>query len=318
LLATGPLILVLLSIVGAIFGDDAAHGRIFATLSSMTGAETAQSIEDIVVRSSGERSNLWAIGGTLLFLFTAGSIFGQVSTALDVIRREAAGGHQPATTTKEKISKWKEAAQGGKRLVRDRLVSMAMVLLVSILLMLSIVASSVISVMTRTFEPWIHQGNVTGLLNFAVSILLFSALSAALYMLLTRPALPRMSAAIGGLVAAVIFLLLRWFVGLVVPLWASESSFGPAASVVTLLLWAWFSATTMLVGGVIASIHAEEQAAKARLDNDELVASRVVDDRAYHKENEKNGAHPVAARTTLPEAQATAPLAETQAVHEAT
>jgi membrane protein len=316
LLAVGPLVVVVLSIVGAIFGDDAAHGRIFAELSSLTGAESARNIEDIVERSGGERSTLWAFGGTLLFLFSASGIFGQLSTALDVIRKEASGGHMPATTPEADVSKWRQVTQGGKRLVRDRLMSMAMVLVVSFLLVLAIIASSVISVMSRTFEPWIHQSLSAGLLNLVVSMVLLSALSAALYVLLTRPSLPRLSAAIGGAAAAGLFMVLRWFVGLVVPLWASETSFGPAASVVTLLLWAWFSAATLLVGGLIASIHAEAQATRARAEDDRLVAARVEDDRAYHEEQEQEGGRPVdtsIAMQTDPPAVEAAPVSDVAA-----
>lgn len=256
LLAAGPLVIVLLSIVGLVFGDDAAQGRLFGELRSLTGADGARMIEDIVERSRQGGGGFWAFSGSILFLWSAGGIFSQVSQALDTIRRVAAG-RKVGADEDNKGPRWRQAAKSGWRVLRDRLVSMAMVLFVSVLLVVAILASSIISALTNTFDAWIDRAVTMMFANFAISSVMLTALTTALYGLLTRPPLPRMSAALGGMVAAGLFLMLRWLVGLVVPLMATETSFGSAASVVTLLLWAWFSAVTMLLGGSVAAVHDE-------------------------------------------------------------
>ncbi|MDP2344101.1 MAG: YihY/virulence factor BrkB family protein [Deltaproteobacteria bacterium] len=255
LLALGPLMLIILSVVGFFFADDAVNGRVYEALRGLTGPEAAIFVEEIVRRSAGRGQGLAAVVGGVMFLWTASGVFGQLSVALANVRRVAFG-QQPIVEASP-MSRWRQLAHGGWHFARDRLLSVAMIGVSAALLILSLTASSVISVMTATFQPWFDISRVVTLANVVVSFLLFTALSAALYRLLARPPLPRASALRGGAVAALLFLVGRSVVGLLVPLAASESSFGPAASVITVLLWSWFSATTLLLGCAVGAVHAE-------------------------------------------------------------
>jgi membrane protein len=284
LLALGPLLLVILSVVGFVFGDDAANGRVYAALRGLTGPGAALLVEEIVRRSAGRGQGLAAVVGGLMFLWIASGVFGQLRLALATVRRvamrsqeasssyETCGGHRCAMdhrASSSPSSRWKQVAHGGWRLARDRLLSVAMIGISAALLLLSLTASSVISVMTATFEPWVDASGAVAFANVVVSFSLFTALSASLYRWLARPPLPRASSLRAGVVAATLFLLGRSVFGLLIPLAASESSFGPAASVITVMLWSWFSATTLLLGCAVGAVHADAvaQAALARAQN---------------------------------------------------
>ena len=69
------------------------------------------------------------------------------------------------------------------------------------------VASSLISVMTSTVDAFIDIGGLIDSASSLVSLLLFTAFTTVLYRLLTTPRLPLRAATVGGVVAAVLFLI---------------------------------------------------------------------------------------------------------------
>ena len=145
--------------------------------------------------------------------------------------------------------------------MRGRLAAASMIVVIVLLLGTSLIASSIISVMTTMFDGWLDTRGLVMLANLAVSFCIFTALTAALFRLLSRPTVCTVSALVGGIGAAVMFLMGRSVIGFVVPLTASESAFGPAASVVMVLYWAWFSAATLLLGFALAVTDASDRAA---------------------------------------------------------
>ena len=157
---------------------------------------------------------------------------------------------------------YRKLADTGWAFVRARISAILMIVVIVALLIASLIASSVISVMTSVFDPWLDTRWLVIAANFVMSFSIFTVLSAALYRLLSSPRVGRVSALIGGLGAAVMFLVGRSVIGLVVPLTASESAFGPAASVITILYWGWFSAVTLLMGFALAVTDARDRGAR--------------------------------------------------------
>lgn len=258
LLAIGPLVVVILAAAGFFFGDEAVQGRLFGELAGLTGTSGASFIEDVVARSAGKGQGLAAVLGFFMFVWTASGVFDQMSQALANINR-VANGHRPVVMPPKETPWYKKLADTGWTFVRGRIAAVLMIVVVVALLVTSLIASSIISVMTSMFDPWLDTRWMVMLANLAVSFFIFTALSAALFRLLSRPKVCTKSALIGGIGAAVMFLIGRSVIGLVVPLTASESSFGPAASVITILYWAWFSAATLLLGFSLAVTDAHDR-----------------------------------------------------------
>ena len=87
-----PLLLIVISIAGLVFGQDAVRGQVFLQLQGLLGAEAALTIEDLLVSVSepAEGVTSTAIGRALL-LVGATSVFGELQDALDRIWRAPRG-----------------------------------------------------------------------------------------------------------------------------------------------------------------------------------------------------------------------------------
>src|SRR5262249_18978738 len=86
-----PLLIVVISVAGLIFGADAARGEIVTQIQGRVGTEGAKTIQSLLASASRPSSSLLAsaIGVVTLFL-GASSVFAELQGALDRIWRSPA------------------------------------------------------------------------------------------------------------------------------------------------------------------------------------------------------------------------------------
>jgi hypothetical protein len=146
-LSIAPLLLVAIGIAGVVFGEDAARGQIVGQLRALMGDEGARAIQDMLANARRPASGVVAtVVGIVTLLAGASGVFGQLQEALDVI--------------------WEVAPRPGRGwmgLVRDRFLSLTMVLGTGFLLLVSLVASAAVSAagealggLTPGFEALAH------------------------------------------------------------------------------------------------------------------------------------------------------------------
>jgi len=229
-----PLLLIVIAVAGIVFGSDAAAGRIYGELASLLGSDGARAIQAMVASASEpERSIVGTIVGVVTLLIGATTVFAELQSALDRIWRA------PAAAKSEGIF----------ALVRARLLSFGLILTIGFLLLVSLVVSAALSAAGSLWEPdskvWEVVMQVT---NFAVNLVVITALFAAIYKWLPRVKIAWHDVWIGAAVTAVLFTIGKLLIGLYIGKSGVVSGFGAAASLVVLLLWVYYSAQIFLLG----------------------------------------------------------------------
>src|SRR5271165_6414166 len=144
-----PLLLIVISIAGLVFGEEAARGEIFGQLEGMLGAPGALAVQDLLA-SVGKptESVTGTIFGVVLLLIGATSVFGELQDALDRIWR----------------APFRAGQSGVWGLIRSRLLSFGMILALGFLLMVSLVASAALAALRRWWGPvlgdWVAAANI--------------------------------------------------------------------------------------------------------------------------------------------------------------
>ena len=88
-----PMLLIVISVAGLAFGDEAARGEIFGQLRGLMGVDAAKTIEDLLTNVSEPKEGVAATTiGIVLLLIGATSVFGECRTRLT-----AFGAHPRAT-----------------------------------------------------------------------------------------------------------------------------------------------------------------------------------------------------------------------------
>jgi membrane protein len=255
LFSIAPLLLIVISIAGLVFGADAARGHIFAELRELMGEDGAAAAQALLQSvNKPAQGVVGTVVGVVLLVVGAISVFGELQNALDRIWR-APG----------------RAGSGGVwTLVRARLLSFGMVLGVGFLLILSLVASAAVAALGKFSAPlfgtWVVL--VEGL-NFIVSFALVTVTFAMIYKIIPRVRIGWRDVWIGAAVTALLFAIGKSLIGLYLGRSTFASGFGAAGSLVVLLVWMYYSAQIFLFGAEFTWVYAHTHGSRSKLGTEE-------------------------------------------------
>jgi len=233
----GPLLLIVVSTAGLIFGQDAVRNSLTAQFRALLGPLGSQAVEAMLKGASEPATGkLAAIIGVLLLLVAALGVVAQLKDALNTI--------------------WETQQPEGAGIwwyVRTYLISFAGILTVGFLLAVSLVISTSLAALST----WIGSGSETAfweVTNFTLSLATLTVLFALLFMWFPDAEVAWRDAWPGGFATALLFnigkLAIAWYIGAQ----GLESTYGAAASVVVLLVWVYYSAQIVLFGAELTHV----------------------------------------------------------------
>jgi membrane protein len=246
LFSIAPMLLIVISVAGMVFGEEAARGEIFEQLIGLMGAEGAAAVQSLLesLRRPTEGLTGTLIGGVVL-LIGATTVFGELQDAMDRIWR--------APTRDGR----KGGLSGLWSLLHTRLLSFGMVLAIGFLLMVSLVLSAALAAMSRQWGALFGSSEaVAQLVNAGVSFLVTTLAFAMIYKFIPRVHVAWKDVWIGALVTSALFTLGKLLIGLYIGKSGVVSGFGAASSIVVLLVWVYYSAQIFLLGAEFTWVYA--------------------------------------------------------------
>jgi membrane protein len=243
-LSIAPLLVISLGIAALVFGEEAARGGVQDQMQFLVGDQGAKAIEEMISSANDTGKGVVATGLSLVILLVGASgVFGQLQQSLNVIWKV-----QP------------KAGRGIVGIVRDRFLSVVMVLgsafLLLVSLLLSAALSSLESVTTSLPESmlWISQ-----LLHIGVSFVVITLLFAMMFKYLPDAKIAWQDVWLGATITAVLFTVGKFAIGLYLGHSSMASSYGVAGSFVVLLVWVYYSAQILFLGAEFTQVHASER-----------------------------------------------------------
>ncbi|HEX9328172.1 MAG TPA: YihY/virulence factor BrkB family protein [Reyranella sp.] len=232
LFSVAPTLMVVIAVAGLAFGQEAAQGAIVTQLSGLMGRETAEALQAMIRSASDRMSGTWAtvIGVVAILLATTG-VFGEVQSSLNAV--------------------WKAEQHHStlSRLVRARIASLGLVIAFGFVLMVSLAVSAALTAL-MTFLHGIFPVLEVGLavVDLVLSIVLISALFAAMYKVLPDTPIAWHDVVVGAICATLLFAGGKYLIALYIGSSNIASSFGAAGALIVLLLWIFYSAQIFLLG----------------------------------------------------------------------
>lgn len=241
LFSLAPVLVLVLAIAGWFYGPQAAQGELFAQLRGLVGAQGAEAIQLVLAGAQNKEEGRLAtlVAGGLL-LFGATTVFAELKASLDAIWQVPPLAHG---------SVWD--------VVRTRLLSFGMVLVLAFLLMVSLVVSAALSLLEKYWgSVWRDAGVVLTVLNALIGFAVIAALFAVIFKMLPRVRLSWHDVSIGALGTAALFTLGKYAIGAYIGNSGVASSYGAAGSLIALLLWVYYSAQIFFLGAEFARQYA--------------------------------------------------------------
>lgn len=194
-----PFLVVIISVIGLVFGQEAAQSAILSQIAELVGHQTAAAIKDMIQRADQPSTGLFATGlAVATLLLGASGVFGQLQDALNTV-----WGVEP----KEGRGVW--------GFIKDRFLSFVAVLGTGFLLLVSLILNSALA----AFGTWFGEllplpEGVLELMNFALSFVIITGLFALIFKVLPDAKVAWRDVWVGAGLTAALFTIGKFALGL--------------------------------------------------------------------------------------------------------
>jgi membrane protein len=236
-----PFLVVVIAVIGLVFGEVAAQSAILSQIAELVGEQTAAAIKDMIQRADQPSTGLFATAvAVATLLIGASGVFGQLQDALNTV-----WGVEP----KEGRGVW--------GFIKDRFLSFVAVLGTGFLLLVSLILSSALAAFGKWFGELLPLPEaVLQLMNFALSFLVVTGLFALIFKVLPDAKVAWRDVWIGASLTSALFTIGKFALGLYLGKSNVASAYGAAGSLVLVLLWVYYSAQILLYGAEFTQVYA--------------------------------------------------------------
>lgn len=239
-----PLLIIAVAIAGFVFGKDAVTGQLHEELKGMVGDEGATAIQEMMRSASKPgRGIVASIVGVVMLGVGATGAFVELQDTLDDM--------------------WgvdKNKTSGIVGFLRARVVSLAMVVVIAFLLLVSLIVSTGLSALgnyTASVLPgW---SMVLQIANIVFSFAVITVLFAAIYKVLPNTEVAWKNVWHGAAFTSVLFAIGKLLIGLYLGKSSVSSSYGAAGSFAVLLVWINFSSMILFFGAEFTQVFARSR-----------------------------------------------------------
>jgi membrane protein len=249
--AIAPLLIITIAIVGGVLGftgsehpHTAVENALLAQISGAAGSDAAKMVRGMVEAGFGKphQSVIAQVIGWITFIIGASSVFMALQDALNTVWDAKPPEHQNVLV-----------------MVRDRVMSLGMLLVIGFLLLmtflLNLVIAYVSSNVTRVL-PFANAGIAFAVVNWLVSILVIALLFGLIFKFLPDFDVRWKDVEIGALCTALMFVLGEALIGLYIGKAGVASAYGAAGALLAILVWIYYSALIFLLGVEFTKIYA--------------------------------------------------------------
>jgi membrane protein len=247
-----PLLIIVIAIFGVILGKEIVQLEILRRTQELIGPQGAAAVKMMIGAAYRPGTGLPAtIIGILVILIGSTSALVMLTHSLNLI-----WGAKP----NPKAPIW--------NLVKERLLSFVMILVIGLLLVLSLLLSIVLSFLTGFFQnllpvpPFFIE-----VCDFLLSFLLITLLFAVVYKVLPNVKIAWTDVWVGSGITAILFTLGKFLFGMYLARSSIRSAYGAASSLAIILMWVYYSAQVFLIGAELTQVYANRYGSRVKPRN---------------------------------------------------
>lgn len=242
------LLVIIINLAGYFFGDEAVTNQLSTQIGGLVGGNTAKDIQTMVANASkNEGTVLSSIISVATLIFGATGIFYQLQQILNKMW--------------EVKPKPKQAVV---KLIKDRVFSFGLILVIGFLLLISLVLSAALS----AISDWVasHLSETLVVLfkaaDIIVSLSIITLLFASIYKFLPDARIRWRDVWVGAFLTSMLFVIAKFALGLYFGNSDPASTYGAAGSVILIMLWVSYAGLILLFGAEFTKVYADTYGVK--------------------------------------------------------
>ncbi len=240
--ALPPLLIIIITICGFFFGQEAVAGQLYGQIRGMVGNDAALQIQDAIKNVTLSDSNVFvSIFGVIMLIIGASGVFAEIQSSINFIWGISA-----------------KPNKGIKKFIQNRLMSFSMIVSVGFLMLVSLLLNTVLDLVSDRIKLYFPDSSFY--FFYSLNIFFVFATITFLFTIIFRT-LPdgiiRMKdALIGASFTAVLFMIGKFAIGYYLGSSTVASVYGAAGSVIIILVWVYYSAIILYFGAEFTKIYA--------------------------------------------------------------
>ncbi|HSK13491.1 MAG TPA: YihY/virulence factor BrkB family protein [Phnomibacter sp.] len=238
------LLVLIISVSGYFFGNEIVSGHMERQVAAALGRNAASQVQSILTMSMESKGSVWAtIIGALTLLVGATGVFVQLQRILNNI--------------------WgvevKPSKSGIWDFFKTRIFSFGLIISIAFLLLMFLVLSSLVN----AFTAWIHQYLSSSVMvifqvfDFLLSLAVITVLFALMLRILPDARIKQRSVVLGAFITALLFVLGKSALGIYFGKAEPGSGYGPAGSIILILLWTSYSSMIVFLGAEFTKVYSD-------------------------------------------------------------
>lgn len=239
------LLVIIINLAGYFFGAEAVTNQLSTQIGGIVGGDTAKDIQEMVANASKSSGTALAtILSVATLLFGATGVFYQLQQILNKM-------WEVEPKPKQKFLK----------LIKDRVFSFGLILVIGFLLLVSLVLSAAVTAASDWFSHKISD-SLAVLFKFAdiaLSFGLIMVLFAAIYKFLPDAKVRWKDVWVGAALTAVLFVIAKFLLGVYFAKSEPASTYGAAGSIVLIMLWVTYAGMILLFGAEFTKVYADSK-----------------------------------------------------------
>lgn len=238
-----PLAILIISLAGYFFGEEAVRGEFFEQVQSLVGDRAALQIQEAIKNIKlSDQMSLATIIGFVALLFSASGIFAEIQSSINYI--------------------WELKPKPKKGIIRfiiNRLLSFSMIGALGFILLVSLVVNSVIEYLYDQLHNVLPGDTVAwaSWINTGVVALIVTLIFGFIFKTLPDGKLGWKETAVGSAFTAILFMIGKWAIGVYLGNSDKMDLYGAAGSILIILVWVYYSAIILYFGAVFTKNYSE-------------------------------------------------------------
>jgi membrane protein len=241
--ALPPLLIIIITICGFFFGEEAVTGELYGQINRLVGNEAAIQIQNAIKNVQLSDSNVFVtVFGIVMLLIGASGVFAEIQSSINFIWGLRA-----------------KPNKGLKKFIQNRIMSFSMIASVGFLMLVSLLVNATLDILNARLKLYFPDSTVYlfYVLNLCIVLASITLLFAIIFRTLPDGIIKWKDAFIGAGCTAVLFMIGKFAIGLYLGNSTIASVYGAAGSVIIILVWVYYSAIILYFGAEFTKVYAK-------------------------------------------------------------
>lgn len=241
--ALPPLLIIIITICGFFFGEEAVTGQLYGQINELVGNDAATQIQEAIKNVQLSDSNVFVtIFGVVMLLIGASGVFAEIQSSINYIWGLRA-----------------KPNKGFKKFIENRLMSFSMIASVGFLMLVSLMVNATLDILNERLKIYFPESTVYlfYILNLVIVLGSITLLFAIIFRTLPDGIIKWKDAFIGASCTSLLFMIGKFAIGFYLGNSTIGSVYGAAGSVIIILVWVYYSAIILYFGAEFTKVYAK-------------------------------------------------------------